>query len=244
MTHRYLAILLSLALLPLAGCSDDEADDSGVLVVPYELGNRRDCESLGVVAVRAELDEGQYVEETDCGAGQVRFNLLEPGSYDVAVYGLDEEGYAVMDSLVDGPQPIDVVGGNTTVVFDPAVQLVAAPAKLQMRWELGFGSCESTSIETFGIVAWRSDGSDLLMQAEVPCDMAGEGHAQYRLVPDIERELSGEEVGQVEIQPFDRNGIAIGDSVSFEFEAPGAGRSIKLSLNCNVGGCEGTGTPD
>lgn len=242
--QRNCSLIVSSALMLLAGCGSDDKPDNGVLVVPFELGNRRDCSSLGVATVRAELDDGQYSEETECGTGQVRFNLLKPGSYDITVYGLDDHGKAVMDSLADGPLPVDVVGGGTTVVFDPAVKLTAAPAKLMLRWDLGFGSCESTSIKSFGVGAWRGDGSDLLMETDVACEMAGEGVSQYRDVPDKQRDLSGDEFGEVEIQPYDMNGIAVGDPATFTFDSPGAGGKVKLSLACDEGGCNGSGKPD
>jgi hypothetical protein len=231
-------------LLAVAGCTGDGGFDTGVLVVPYELGNARDCESLGVVSVRAELDDGNYAEETDCEAGQVRFNLLDPGRYDVVVYGLDEQGVAVMDSLAHGTTAIDVIGSGTTVIVDPGVRLTAAPARLKLRWEFGFGSCEAASIERFGVSAWRSDGSELLMTGEVSCALPGEGRDQYRLVPDEARELSGDEFGEVEIQPYDRHGLPVGEPVVFGFDSPGPGREVRLSLSCGVGGCEGSGLAD
>ncbi|MDH5672793.1 MAG: hypothetical protein OEZ06_11625 [Myxococcales bacterium] len=227
-----------------AGCNMGEGDDSGVLVAPFELGNRKDCQSLGIAAVRAELDGGRVVEEVECEVGQVRFEPLAPGSYEIVLYGLDAEGIPVMDSLAAGPTEVDVVGAGTTVVVDPAFKLTAAPAHLQLRWDLGFGSCDSTAIDHFGITAWSFDGSELLLETEVLCSMTGDGPDQYRLVPDLERELSGDEVGEVDIQAYDASGVTVGDSVSFAFDAPGAGRSVKLSLSCDEGGCEGSGEPD
>jgi hypothetical protein len=243
-SRKSLRWVFVLCAAPLASCGGSDDRDTGVLVTPYELGNHRDCASLGVTTVRAELDDGRYIVEADCDADQVRFNLLEPGNYDVVVYGLDAAGWPVMDSLVDGPRSIDVVGDGTTVVVDPPLKLTAAPAKLQMRWGLGFGTCESTAIDSFGVTAWRGDGSDLLMETELSCDMAGEGSAQYRAVPDEERELRGDELGEVDIQPYDKDGIAVGDPITFKFASPGAGRQVKLSLNCDAGGCTGTGKPD
>jgi hypothetical protein len=243
-SRQSLRWLLLLCGAPLASCGGSDERDTGLLVVPYELGNHRDCESLGVESVRAELDDGRYVVDGDCDADQIRFNLLEPGNYDVVVYGLDADGVPILDSLVGGPRSIDVVGDGTTVVVDPALKLTAAPAHLQLRWALGFGTCESTAIDSFGITAWRGDGSDLLMETELPCDMTGEGAAQYRLVPDDERQLRGDELGEVDVQPYDKDGIAVGDPITFTFESPGAGRKVKLSLTCDAGGCEGSGAPD
>jgi hypothetical protein len=150
----------------------------------------------------------------------------------------------VMDSLAGGAVKIDVVGGGTTVVVDPALKLTAAPAKLELRWAFGFGTCESTAIAHFGIGAWRSDGSDLLMETQVDCSMPGEGHGQYRTVPDMERDLSGDELGEVDVQAYDNDAIAIGEPVTFTFDVPGAGGAVKLSMNCDAGGCKGSGAAD
>jgi hypothetical protein len=226
-----------------AGCASSK-QDTGVLVVPYQLGNHRDCKALGVVSVRAELDDGAQVKEVECDAGETRFNLLKPGSYDAVVYGLDENGVRVMDSLAKGPVQTEVVGGGTTVVVDPAIELTAAPAKLQLRWDLSFGSCQSTSISSFAIRAWRSDGSQLLMETDVACSMQGQGREQYRLVPDKERGLSGDELGEVDLQAEDVHGIAMGKPVTFTFGRPGPGGEVKLSLACTDSGCKGSGQPD
>jgi hypothetical protein len=242
--NRTVRWLLIACVAALAGCGAHDKKDTGVLVVPYELGNHRECADLGITTVRAELDQGDYVEEADCDAGQVRFNLIDPGNHEVVVYGLDKHDVPVMDSLADGPVKVDVVGGDTTVVVDPALKLTAAPAKLELRWAFGFGTCESTAIDHFGISAWRSDGSDLLMETAVDCTMPGEGHGQYRIVPDMERDLSGDELGEVDVQAYDKDMIAIGEPVTFMFVAPGAGGAVKLSMNCDDGGCKGSGAAD
>jgi len=228
----------------LAGCGGSDKPDSGVLVVPFELGNHRSCKDLGIATVRAELDDGAYAEEVDCDAGEVRLNLIDPGKHQVVVYGLNAHDVAVMDSLADGPVKVDVVGGGTTVVVDPAVKLTAAPAKLELRWAFGFGTCESTSIARFGISAWRSDGSDLLMETQVDCAMPGEGRGQYRTVPDMDRALSGDELGEVDVQPYDKNAITVGQPLTFAFAAPGSGGAVKLSMTCDDGGCNGSGKAD
>jgi hypothetical protein len=235
---------LCCALLLALGCEEDKGPDDGVLVVPFELGNRKQCADLGVAGVRVELDDGELSQEVDCEAGEVRFNLLDPGRYEVVAYGVDEDGVAVMDSLADGPLEVDVVGRDTTVVLDPPAMLTAAPAKLLLRWQFGFGSCESAAVGGFIVSAWRADGGELLMESDVPCDMPGEGREQYRRVPDEQRDLSGDSVGEVDVQPYDVNEIAMGDPSTFTFAPPGAGHEVKLSLTCNGGGCDGSGTAD
>jgi hypothetical protein len=242
--HRSERFLLAAAALTTVGCGSTKHQDSGTLVVPYQLGNHRDCAALGIVSVRAELDEGALSQEVDCDAKQLRFNVLKPGHYDVIVYGIDKDGVQTMDSLAAGPVPIDVVGGGTTVVVDPAINLTAAPAKLELRWDLGFGSCDSSSIASFAVSAWRSDGSDLLMQTKVSCSMTGQGREQYRLVPDKERALSGDELGEVDVQAVDSHGFPMGEPATFSFDAPGPGGQVKLSLDCGQGRCKGSGKPD
>ncbi|HEX2676980.1 MAG TPA: hypothetical protein VHM19_10080, partial [Polyangiales bacterium] len=56
-----------------SACSSDKDPEAGVLVLPYELGNHRDCSELGVKIVRAELDDPMFVEEALCDAGEIRF---------------------------------------------------------------------------------------------------------------------------------------------------------------------------
>jgi len=238
------SVALTLTASPFTGCGGESEADPGVLVVPFELGNGRSCEELGIVAVRGELDDGDFVEEVECDAGELRFAHMDAGRYKVTLYGLNEDEVPVMDSLADGPQSIQVVGEGSTVVFDPPLALTSAPARLQLRWSFGFSTCEAASIAGFSVAAWRADGSALLMESEIGCEVAGEGRGQYRLVPDLERELSGSEVGEVEVQPHDAQGFAIGESTTFTFPAPGPGAEIKISLTCDEGGCEGSGSPD
>lgn len=245
--HRKSRALLALAVVTALGsaCSGEKDPEDGVLVVPYELGNRRACDEVGVRLVRAELDDPMYVEEALCGAGgEIRFPEVAPGSYHVRLFGIDRSGFAVMDSLEGGDVPVNVVGRGTTVVAEPAVMLTSAPAHLLLRWGFGFGTCESAGIERFAITAWRADGSELLLDTDLSCEEPGEGADQYRAVPDLERELAGNEVGEVTVQPLDRNRAPLGTPMLFRFDAPGAGRFVKLSINCSEAGCAGSGTPD
>ena len=213
-------------------------------MIPYELGNMRDCASLGIVSVRAELDDGFLVEEVPCDAGEVRFDRVPVDGYNVKLYGIDQDGYRIMDSVEAGKVTLKVIGAGTTVVADPAGQLTAAPAQLMMRWDCGFSTCDSAGIQSFEIMAWRQDGSHLLMETEVDCGMRGEGVDQYRSVPDLGRELAGDVFGEVSVQAVDVNGTYIGDAVGFFFDTPGAGRLVRLSLNCTGSGCIGTGDLD
>ena len=238
------AILGIVFAVSVAACGDVDNPEAGVLVIPYELGNLKDCESLGVEVIRGQIDDEFHVEEVDCEAGQIRFNQLMPGSYEIELFGLDEDAYAIMDSLAGGPRTLSVVGEGTTVVADPPIKLTAAPAHLKMRWDFGFGTCDSAFIDHFTVSAWRVDGSELLLEEELDCGMPGDGLDQYRSVPDGDRQLSGDEFGEVAIQAYDGNDVAVGSPLLYSFEAPGAGRFVHLSMTCDQGGCAGSGTPD
>lgn len=242
--RTWLPILVCAAVASISGCESEDPAGSGVLVIPYELGNMRDCESLGIVKVRAELDDEYLVEEVACDAGEVRFDRVPADNYSVKLFGIDADGYRTMDSVEAGSVTLQVIGEGTTVVADPAIQLTAAPAQLMMRWDFGFSTCDSAAIDTFEVMAWRQDGSQLLMETDVDCAMRGDGVDQYRLIPDGDRELAGDVFGEVSIQAVDKNGTLVGDSVGFFFETPGAGRLIRLSLDCTGSGCSGTGEPD
>lgn len=239
---QYLALAWVVSC-PALSCGEAEPQ-AGMLVVPFALGNYKECADLGITQVRADLDDGAATKAVSCEVGEVRFNDLSPGAYDVKLYGLDADGFPVMDSL-GSPARVIVIGeAGGTVSAEPSVVLSSAPASLLLRWDLGFGSCDSTDIDFFMVSAWRQDGSELLLQQSISCDTVGEGEDQYRQLLDENRRLGGSELGEVSIQPFDVNGVSLGDPVLFEFDAPGAGRSVHLTLECEIGGCTGAGIPD
>ena len=239
-----IASACALGWLLIGGACGDAADSTGTLVVPFELGNRRTCAALAVKTVRAELDDGLFMEEAPCSNGQVRFKELPAGSYRVRLFGVDANGVATMDSLQSGAVQVNVVGNDTTVVTQPAVTLTAAPAHLLLRWSFGFGTCKGIGIERFVVKVWRVGGDELLLDASLPCESEGEGADQYRSIPDGARQLGGGETGEVSVQPLDKTGVKVGEPVMFSFDAPGAGRNIKLSLTCDEGACSGMGKPD
>jgi len=230
-------------LATLSACVAGTGSDSGALVIPYDFGKSRDCTTMGVVSVRAELNSGDTVEAS-CKRGRVRFDALEPGSYKVVMYGLDADGTAVVDSLASGPVGVDVVGGNARVVVDPPIQLVPAPAKLKLRWTFSFGSCESDEIDGFTVTGWHIDGTTELIVANLPCKTPGDRPERCRQVPDPGRTLAGDQLGAVDVQPYDESTLAVGDRVAFSFTPPGAGSEILLSIRCDEGGCQGSGEPD
>ncbi len=150
--------------------------------------------------------------------------------------GLDEEGVPVVDTPV---VPVDVAfeGDKNSMEYDDTLSLSTAPARLQIRWNLGYGSCESTGIHQLRVVAYGSNGMKTLLDTELNCSVTGEDEDQYRRVPDPGREIDGELLDEVTVQPLDENDVEIGDPVIFELDPPGAGRTVQLSIECTPAGC-------
>jgi hypothetical protein len=234
---------LACALLASA-CPINKESSTGTLVVPFELGNQRTCDALSIKTVKAELEDGMYTESAPCTNGQVRFKDLPAGTYHVQLFGLDSDGVEVMDNLSGHDVVVNVTGHDQTVVAHPSVTLTAAPAHLLVRWNFGFGTCKGVGVDRFAIQVWRGDGDDLLLDDTLPCSTEGDGVDQYRTVPDDTRLLSGDAAGEVSIQPLDNTGVNVGDPVIFDFDAPGPGHDIKLSMTCDEGACSGSGKPD
>lgn len=238
-------VALGWALLATACPSDTSSSSStGTLVVPFELGNHRTCQELSVAKVRGELDGGMYVAEALCAVGAVRFKEIPGGNYHVRMFGVDDSGVEVMDSYSSHDVVVTVLGDDSTVVTKPAVTLTAAPAHLLLRWNFGFGTCKGVGVDRFHVTVWRSTGDDLVLDETLACSTEGEGDDQYREVPDDNRQLGGDSVGEISVQPLDKTGVTVGDAVLFNFKAPGPGHDIKISLTCEEGACTGSGKPD
>ena len=235
---------LAAFLLPLAvsgvntGCADEIGP--GSIVVPVELGNQKSCEEVGVTHILAELDGGMWSEEVTCDLGEVRFDNLEAGEYELWVGALDSNGVAIMDN--SGPQVVEVVGDGTTVTTD-AVRLTDAPAKVRVRWDFGFGSCSAASIDRFEISAFEVGGSADLLSASIACSADGDSNG-YRELPDPNRDLRGNLLGEIAVTPVDSGGTPVGSTAQFTFEPPGPGYAVNLSLSCEDTGCTSSGVPD
>lgn len=235
-------VIAGAVALGAGGCGDDETS-TGALVIPFQLGNDKSCEAVGVDFVLAELDNGYLEQMVDCTEGEVRFTSVPEGSYSIVLYGMTA-GYPIMDSLEGGDLVQPVAGQGSTTTVSPAVVLTSAPAKLELRWDFGFSSCQTADIDAFRVMAWEENGQDLLLMGTLDCSQAGEGANNYRTLSDPDRKLGGELLGEVSIQPLNGAGESVGDVVTFMFDPPGAGHPVRLSVECDSTGCDGSGEPD
>lgn len=239
---RNRGLALASAVLLLGACEDDAG--RGALIVPFKLGNHRHCSEFDVDRVYGELGDGEeHYDDVKCEAGKLTMGQVPEGTYQLRLYGYDNDEVPVMDSLNREHLTVNVFGGETILV-EPDVMLTPSPANLKLRWTFGFGSCQSAGIDKFLIDVWRADGSDLLLEYEMDCEKIGDEDEYYRDVPDPKRGLSGWAVGEVTIQALGEDGAEVGDPLEFEFDAPGPGRDIKLSFACEEESCSCSGRPD
>jgi hypothetical protein len=231
-------------LLTACGGDDDGGHGSGTLVIPFELGNDRSCESVGVESVRAELKGTEYEGEADCNTGQVRIKNVPAGSYRVTMAAIDSNGVAVMDNVSSGDAMASVQGEGRTDVLVPGVTLTAAPAHLKVRWNFNFSSCKGAGIDTFDVKAWRGTGDSLIVKQSLGCTTEGEGRGGYRPIDDPERRFGGDVGGEVSVQPLDKDDVPVGKAVVIKFKAPGAGHDVKVTVECDEGSCTSSGKPD
>lgn len=228
----------------LAGCAPDKGP--GSLEVTYVLGNNKTCAELGIDRLEVEVFQGtlemptnEYGDNILCQNGApILIEAIEPGIYSFAMYGYDANGVAVLDNL---SQP---VAERQVEIFEAAdtsiqAQLTASPAVLEVRWRLGadgFGSCAGVGIDAFEIIAFQTDGSSVLLEAELACDLEGNAEG-YRVIPDPERELNGTLFGEVGVQAVDASGNSVGAPASFSFDPPGPGYTVQLAIECTDLGC-------
>jgi len=233
-------LLVAVAAGLVTGCFEDD-DPPGSLIVPFKLGNNKECKDFKVKRVVGKLDDdGDDDDEEDdrifeddvrCEVEQIEFDNVPAGTYRLRLFGYDSDDFAVMDNLDSEDLNVNVIG-DETVLAERAVMLTPSPANLLLRWSFGFGSCKSAGIDKFLVNVWREDGSARLLEYEIDCDKVGEGEDYYRKVPDSKRRLAGDVVGEVSVQPLDRNGAEVGDPLEFTFKSPGAGRDVRLSFEC------------
>lgn len=237
-----------LGLLALTGCNEDGGP--GTASIDYVLGNSKRCAEVQVETIHVVLSRGEGVDRVElaetyapCVDGPVMVEDIEPNTYDLLVEGLDQEMFAVFDNLGTDPaeRKIEVFEGSLVEV---PVSLTARPADLSVRWDFGFSSCMGAGIDRFLIRAFEVGGGNLLLEHEVDCETPGDDAGGYRLVPDPDRVLNGSLLGEVGVVALDAAGVMVGEQTTFVFEVPGAGRPVKVTLDCTELGCTGSGAAD
>lgn len=237
-----------LALLGFSTSCQTTAREYGNLTVPFVLGNWVSCDDAGIAYVQAVLDgDVENAQVVDCDQGEIYFTDLPAGGYSVVIYGYSSETSAsetpVMDSLASPEVYVDVAG-NASV--SDMVFLTAAPVELRVRWQWDYISCENADVSFFEIKAWTADALSPLLTQQIPCDTDETDFDKYRLVPDPDRDLKGNIIGQVSVTPYREDGRILGnrEGAKFVFSPPASGETVRLTVSCGDYGCEGSGSPD
>ncbi|MCP4599870.1 MAG: hypothetical protein GY847_04895 [Proteobacteria bacterium] len=217
-----------------------EVPFEGSVVVPFSIAyNGTTCEAAGVETVQAVLDDGAYKAEVDCTDYEILFEGVEAGDHSLALYGLNADGVPIADSLGDGMQEISVVEFEVTVFAAP-VTLTEAPVKVLMRWNLGYGTCDSVGFGNFEVKVIAPSGKRIFRTRKLACNAQITELGDYRVVPDPKRKLVNPDIDLIMLQPVDKKGRPLGEEFEVEFTdfvVPGPGESIQLSFRCSAWGC-------
>ena len=213
-------------VLASSGCGDE---GPGTLIVPYVLGANLDCEERNVTEVRATLAD-KYDATVDCEVGEVTLSDVPPGKYPLVVEAIASDGVVIMDNIDNDARDVEVVGDGASITLDEAVLLTDAPAKILLLWNFGASNCNNAGIDEFDVTVF-ADGSEQLTQETLDCTNAEADADGYRTLPDSDRAINGKTVTNVLVE-------APGTLAEFEFEPPGPGRSVRLDMECDNGGCQ------
>lgn len=241
MRTRIFASLLCLTAL--AACNKE--DPPGSLIVPFSIGADIPCSSLGVTQVTIELwsmpAEGAPGEQVDsaivsCDDGQAEFTSLAVGRYEVRASGIDMDNVVIVDN--GGKDKVDTaeVTSGTENTADE-VNMSITPAKLHVRWKLndGFGQCTDVPAKQFVVSAYSNNGGTKMYEYAFDCDPVEEPVNGYNVVIDDGRQVEGDELDLITINPIDAMGNdVLPDPLYFQMTPPGYGRTVKLTaaLNC------------
>lgn len=247
MRTRLFASLFCLSVLATSACGGE--DPPGTLIVPFEIGAGVACSTLGVTNVTVSLvmmssagaeDEEIASETVSCEDKQAEFSGIAAGKYEIRATGVDGEGVIVVDN---GGKTKPDVGEVTSGAENTAdvVNMSATPAKLLLRWKLndGFAQCTDVPATVFEVKAFDNGGASLLHEYAFDCDPMEEPVDGYNVVLDDGRDVEGDELEVITVEPLDDMGASVAPKVFFNMSPPGHGRTIKLtvSLDCAMGMC-------
>lgn len=234
MNFRSLLSISALLILTSASACGGDEDELFSLRVPYQLGAGLGCEQAKVSTVRVVLGAAreQVFEQACDGLGELSLAGVQKGTWPIAVEGVDAQGATIMGSKVQNPDArVEVIGDGAVT---QKMTLANLPAKIEIRWNLGFGDCASFNLGDFQVGAWDVSGATQLMGAAINCNepMIAD---MYRALPDPNGALNGANLKFITIQPRLTDGQAMGPLLRAELKTPpGPGYVVRLGLLCNA----------
>lgn len=230
--RSHLSISALLILTSISACGGDE-DELFSLRVPYQLGAGLSCEQAKVNTVRVVLGAArEQVFEHSCdNLGELALVGVQKGTWPIAVEGVDAQGATIMGSTVQSPKArVEVIGDGA---ITQKLTLANLPAKIEIRWNLGYGDCASFNLGDFQVGAWDVSGATQLMGAAIPCN-APMIADMYRAVPDPAGALNGANLKVITVQPRLPDAQALGPLLRAELpNPPGPGYVVRLGLLCD-----------
>lgn len=223
----------ALSLLTLTTACD--GNDVYVASVPYQLGAGMTCQQANIVKLRVKL--GKLADQVFEGAcddtGSLTLDGVQEGEWSMIVEAIDAKGVVTMSSNVATAPP--TVDFNQNEQVTPRMTLASVPAKVKLRWNLGFGTCDNMGLQGFGVQAWDESNARLLLSGSIDCKAPLDAES-FRVLADPNGLLSGSDLRALTIQPLSTNGQDFGGPISVNLPAaPGPGYSVEVSFNC-VGG--------
>lgn len=220
---------LALLALTTTACSDDEVLN---VTVPYQLGAGMTCAEAKVTTIRVSLGQlrDQKFDAACDNSGKVLLEGVQQGKWPLVVEAVDAQGAVTMSSTVTAPAP--VVDFGQEAMETPRMILASVPARVQLRWSLGFGDCDSLNLKGFMVQAWDQSKGRMLMSEMIDCKAAIVGE-NYRELPDPQGRLIGTELMVLTIQPTLNDNTSYGAPLRIDLAAPpGPGYVVRASLTC------------
>lgn len=210
-------------------------DDVYVASVPYQLGVGMSCQEAGIVKLRVKL--GKLADQVFEGAcddtGSLTLEGVQEGKWSMIMEAMDAKGVVTMSSAVASVPPTVDFKQNEQVT--PKMTLASVPAKVKLRWNLGFGTCENMNLKGFRVQAWDASKARMLMSGLVECN-APLDEQMFRVLPDPNSLLSGAELRALNIQALRGDEQDFGAPIRVDLAAPpGPGYSVEVSFTCVAG---------
>ncbi len=241
-TLRSTACLPLLTALALAGCTQDP----GNVEIPFSIGaSSVTCETANVATVEMTLteisDEGgedplEYQGSAPCTDGSVTCTGIAATNYEVTAVGVSSDGLTTWDNQDPSSlKKVEALAGQDVTTEE--VRMTPTPARILVRWELtkggAQGQCSGVETKKFQISAFDEDGFNALLSADaVDCD-AEQAESPYHVIPDPDRDVAGDRLGQIDIAPQDADGNPVGSpSTVILDQPPGFGVSVRVVVSC------------
>ncbi len=166
-----LLLLATVGLIGVGCTPAEEVIPPGKVQAKWRLSGTT-CEEAGVITVKATLTQEQsaiaFFEEADCADGELSINSVSPGTYDLAIEGLNDEGETIYKASVE-----DVVVVSDELTNTTTLTLKVVGGELRTEWRFDNGKfCANNNVETIEVVVTEQPSGWPALNDSVACDVA------------------------------------------------------------------------